>query len=78
VGGRATPVPDWLPLIGAGILCGFLNTAASSGSAITLPLLLALGLPPAVANGTNRLPVLVGLGRRGCRWWSSWSPALPS
>ena len=52
---------DWLALIGAGVLCGFLNAAASSGSAITLPLLLALGLPPAVANGTNRLPVLVGL-----------------
>lgn len=51
----------WISLLGAGILCGFLNAAASSGSAITLPLLLALGLPPAVANGTNRLPVLVGM-----------------
>jgi len=29
--------------------------------AISLPLLLALGLPPVVANGTNRLPVLVGM-----------------
>ena len=51
----------WLALLGAGVLCGFLNAAASSGSAISLPLLLALGLPPAVANATNRLPVLVGL-----------------
>ncbi|MEB3165869.1 MAG: sulfite exporter TauE/SafE family protein [Cyanobacteriota bacterium] len=51
----------WLPLIAAGVLGGFLNAAASSGSAITLPLLLSFGLPPAVANGTNRLPVLVGL-----------------
>lgn len=51
----------WLALLAAGTLCGFLNAAASSGSAISLPLLLALGLPPAVANGTNRLPVLVGL-----------------
>jgi len=51
----------WLALLGAGTLCGFLNAAASSGSAISLPLLLAIGLPPAVANGTNRLPVLVGL-----------------
>jgi hypothetical protein len=50
----------WLSLLGAGVLCGFLNAAASSGSAISLPLLLALGLPPAVANATNRLPVLVG------------------
>lgn len=51
----------WPALLGAGALCGFLNAAASSGSAITLPLLLALGLPAGVANGTNRLPVLAGL-----------------
>ena len=44
----------------AGFLCGFFNTVASSGSAVTLPLLLYLGLPPAVANGTNRLPVVLG------------------
>ena len=50
----------WVGLLGAGVLAGFLNAAASSGSAITLPLLLAIGLPPVVANGTNRLPVLVG------------------
>jgi len=52
---------SWLALLGAGTLCGCLNAAASSGSAISLALLLAIGLPPAVANGTNRLPVLVGL-----------------
>jgi uncharacterized membrane protein YfcA len=46
--------------IGAGILCGFLNTVASSGSAVTLPLLIFMGLAPAMANGTNRVPVLVG------------------
>ena len=51
----------WFALLAAGTLCGFLNAAAASGSAISLPLLLALGLPPAVANGTNRLPVLMGL-----------------
>jgi hypothetical protein len=34
----------WIALLGAGILCGFLNAAASSGSAISLPLLLALVL----------------------------------
>lgn len=49
----------WLLLLVAGVMAGFLIAAASSGSAITLPLLLALGLPPAVANGTNRLPSLV-------------------
>lgn len=41
----------------AGLACGFINTVASSGSALTLPLLIFMGLPPAVANGTNRLPV---------------------
>ncbi|MDI9818317.1 MULTISPECIES: sulfite exporter TauE/SafE family protein [unclassified Legionella] len=44
----------------AGFFCGFLNTLASSGSAVTLPLLIFLGLSPEMANGTNRLPVLVG------------------
>jgi uncharacterized membrane protein YfcA len=42
-----------------GFLCGFLNTVVSSGSAVTLPFLLFLGLPPAEANATNRLPVLL-------------------
>ena len=51
----------WMLSLGGGLLCGFLNAAASSGSAITLPLLLALGLPPAVANGTNRVGVLMGM-----------------
>ncbi|MEN9902497.1 MAG: hypothetical protein RL651_1161 [Pseudomonadota bacterium] len=43
----------------AGFLCGFFNTVASSGSAVTLPLLVFLGVPPAIANGTNRLPVVL-------------------
>lgn len=59
---------NWLALLAAGVVCGFLNAAASSGSAVSLPLLLALGLPPAVANGTNRLPVLVGLVTAGLRF----------
>ena len=46
--------------IGAGLLCGFLNTVASSGSAVTLPLLILMGLAPSMANATNRVPVLVG------------------
>jgi uncharacterized protein len=44
----------------AGLACGFLNTAASSGSAVSLPILMAIGLDPIVANATNRLPVLIG------------------
>lgn len=44
----------------AGLACGFLNTAASSGSAVSLPVLMMIGLDPLTANATNRIPVLVG------------------
>jgi uncharacterized membrane protein YfcA len=42
----------------AGFLCGFITTVASSGSAVSLPILLAIGLDPITANATNRLPVV--------------------
>jgi uncharacterized membrane protein YfcA len=48
----------YLAVIVAGFLAGFVNTLAGSGSAITLPLLVFLGLPATVANGTNRIGVL--------------------
>jgi uncharacterized membrane protein YfcA len=51
---------DLLLALGAGFACGFLNTAASSGSVVTLPIMIFLGLDAATANATNRLPVLVG------------------
>ncbi len=45
--------------IGGGFLAGVINTLAGNGSAITLPILMfVLGLPPNVANGTNRIGVL--------------------
>ncbi len=58
-------IPGYDPLrlilgVFAGFACGFLNTAASSGSVVTLPVLIFLGLDPATANATNRLPVMVG------------------
>ncbi|MCP4167904.1 MAG: sulfite exporter TauE/SafE family protein [Chloroflexi bacterium] len=48
----------FLAVIVAGFFAGFINTLAGSGSAITLPLLVFLGLPATVANGTNRIGVL--------------------
>jgi uncharacterized membrane protein YfcA len=42
-----------------GFAAGFVNTLAGTGSLITLPLLILLGLPANVANGTNRVGVLV-------------------
>ena len=50
---------DILILIGAGLFAGFVNTMAGGGSLLTLPLLIFLGLPPATANGTNRIAIIV-------------------
>ena len=44
-------------LIGAS--AGFINVLAGGGSFLTLPLLIFLGLPPNIANGTNRLAILM-------------------
>ncbi len=42
-----------------GFIAGFINTLAGSGSLITLPVLILLGLPANVANGTNRVGILI-------------------
>jgi len=40
-----------------GIVAGILNVLAGGGSLLTLPLLIFMGLPSAVANGTNRIAI---------------------
>jgi hypothetical protein len=45
-------------VVAAGFVAGFINTLAGSGSLVTLPLLIFLGLPANVANGTNRVAIL--------------------
>lgn len=50
---------EYLLLIAAGFAAGFINTLAGGGSLLTLPMLIFLGLPPAVANGTNRIAILI-------------------
>ncbi|MDF1562101.1 MAG: sulfite exporter TauE/SafE family protein [Deltaproteobacteria bacterium] len=42
-----------------GVVAGVINTLAGGGSLLTLPALVFLGLPAGVANGTNRISVLV-------------------
>ncbi len=44
-------------IILAGILVGFINTLSGGGSVISLSLLLLLGLPANIANGTNRISI---------------------
>ena len=48
-----------LALLAVGAVSGALNVLAGGGSFLTLPLLIFLGLPPGVANGTNRVAILV-------------------
>jgi hypothetical protein len=56
----ALPVPAGLVLIGvAGLLTAIVNTMAGGGSLLILPLLVGLGLPVGLANGTMRMGVLV-------------------
>ncbi len=46
-------------LVVAGFVAGFINTIAGGGSLITLPVLIFLGLPPSIANGTNRIGIFL-------------------
>ena len=48
----------YVALFVIGFIAAVINVIAAGGSFITLPLLLFLGLPAAVANGTNRVGVL--------------------
>lgn len=46
-------------LIAGGIAAGVVNTMAGGGSLISVPLLVLVGLPGTVANGTNRVGILL-------------------
>jgi hypothetical protein len=50
---------NYILLIAAGVIAGFINTLAGSGSLLTLPLFMAFGLPAPVANGTNRIGIFL-------------------
>jgi len=57
----------YILVVAVGIVAGIINTLAAGGSLLTLPVLMALGLPPNMANGTNRIAIflqnVVGVGR---------------
>lgn len=42
-----------------GIVSGFLNVMAGGGSMLTVPLMIFMGIPGHVANGTNRIGILI-------------------
>lgn len=49
----------YLLLIALGFIAGFLNTVAGGGTLLTLPILLFMGLPAPLAQGTNRVAILL-------------------
>ena len=49
---------DILLITLAGLAAGFLNAVSGGGAMLTVPALILIGLPPGVANGTNRLAVV--------------------
>ena len=53
-------------LLVAGVAAGFVNTLAGGGSVLTIPALILLGVPPSVANGTNR--IAIGLQNAIASW----------
>lgn len=51
----------WLGVFfGLGLLVSCINSIAGGGSTLSLPVMILLGLPPTVANGTNRIGILIG------------------
>ncbi|MGE0825985.1 MAG: sulfite exporter TauE/SafE family protein [Candidatus Binatia bacterium] len=45
-------------LVVSGLAAGFINAVSGGGSMLTLPALIFIGLPPGIANGTNRVAVV--------------------
>ncbi len=50
---------QFIVLFCVGAVAGFINILAAGGSLLTLPTLVFLGLPTTVANGTNRIGILI-------------------
>ena len=48
-----------LLLFAVGVASGFLNVIAGGGSTLALPVLIFMGLDSALANGTNRIAILI-------------------
>ncbi|MEE0876598.1 MAG: sulfite exporter TauE/SafE family protein [Fibrobacteraceae bacterium] len=50
----------YLAFFGVGCAASMLNSIAGGGSVFSLPIMIFLGLPPTIANGTNRIGLIVG------------------
>ncbi|RYE09427.1 MAG: hypothetical protein EOP22_09105 [Hyphomicrobiales bacterium] len=54
---------------GAGLLAGFVDAIAGGGGLIALPALLAAGVPPVAALGTNKVQSVIGTGAAALTYW---------
>ena len=69
-----------------GVFAGVVNTVVGAGTSIVLPLLILLGVPELVANGTNRVCVAFQTaaaattfhGRTGVDWRTTIAPVVAS
>jgi uncharacterized membrane protein YfcA len=52
-------IPKEIILFAIGLIAGFVNVFAGGGSTLTLPALIFAGLDSAMANGTNRIAILL-------------------
>ncbi|MEO1174541.1 MAG: sulfite exporter TauE/SafE family protein, partial [Myxococcota bacterium] len=48
----------FIVLVAGGVAAGFINTLAGGGMMVTLPLMVFLGIPETLANGTSRFGIL--------------------
>ena len=49
---------QYIALLLVGIVVGFVNVMAGGGSLLTIPIMLFMGVPGPVANGTNRIAII--------------------
>ncbi len=66
-----------LALMAVGMLAGFVDAIAGGGGMITVPALLAAGLPPVAALGTNKMQSIVGTGMAVLTYWRRGFVDLP-
>jgi uncharacterized membrane protein YfcA len=72
-------------IFSVGFAAGAVNTLASGGTALTLPVLMALGIPGHMANASNRIGLLVSgvtrvavfQGAGKIDWAHTWKMAVP-
>lgn len=61
-------------LVLGGLAAGVVNTLAGGGSLLTVPLLTFVGLPGTLANGSNRVGILI---QNGVASWGFWREGVP-